>query len=80
MSKLFFLNGIASPGRVNLIGLGTVNLEDLSDDKALELYKKGCPYLAPTPEGFKILYPDAKPIQVSSIEKKVTSGKRRTKK
>lgn len=75
MSKLFFLNGIKSPGRVNLRGLGDVNLEDLTDEQAMKLYKENCPFLVPSPEGFKLLYPEAKPIEVTAIPTKPASRK-----
>jgi len=77
MSKLFYLNGIKPPGRVNLRGLGEVNLEDLSDEQALKVYKDGCPFLVPSPEGYKLLYPDAKPIEVSEIPKPAGRKKRK---
>lgn len=67
MSKLFALNGIASPGRVNLMKYGTVNLEDLPDEIAIEVYKSGCPFLAPLPEAYPILYPDMEPIVVKEL-------------
>jgi hypothetical protein len=67
MSKLFFLNGIKAPGRVNAKDLGEVNLEDLTDDQAMKLYKEGCPYLVPSPEGFNKLYPGSAPIAVSKL-------------
>jgi hypothetical protein len=67
MSKLFTLNGIKPPGRVNLMKFGTINLEDLSDEQAIEVYKSGCPFLLPTPEAMPILYPDSAPIKVEDI-------------
>lgn len=67
MSKLFALNGIKSPGRVNLMKFGTVNLEDLSDDDAIEVYKSGCPFLVPLPEAMPVLYPDIAPIKVQGM-------------
>ncbi|MBW6490837.1 MAG: hypothetical protein K0B15_06530 [Lentimicrobium sp.] len=68
MSKLFILNGIKSPGKVNLKRHGTVNLEDVSDDIAIELFKSGCPFLVPTKEYFELLYPDGMPFDVRDIE------------
>lgn len=76
MSKLFYLNGIKSPGRVNLKDLGDVNLEDISDEMALKLFNEGCPFLVPSPEGFKVLYPDLKVISVEKLAPK----KKRTRK
>lgn len=67
MSKLFALNGIKSPGRVNLIKFGTINLDDLSDEDAIEVYKSGCPFLVPLPETIPILYPDVAPIKVQDM-------------
>ena len=58
-SKLFTIIGIRHPGKVDLYQIGTVNLYDLPDDKLLEIYRaKACPYLKPTPEGLKIIYPE----------------------
>lgn len=83
MSKLFNLNGIKAPGRVNLMKFGTINLEDISDDDAIELYKSGCPFLVPVPEAIPILYPDQAPIKVEDIEikeEKIPQPKKRGKK
>ena len=71
MSRLFALNGIKSPGRVNLMKFGTVNLEDLSDDDAIEVYKSGCPFLVPLPEAMPVLYPDIAPIKVHELPPEV---------
>jgi len=68
MSRLFLLNGIKSPGRVNLLKHGTVNLEDLPDDIALEIYQAGCPFLIPSPEGKALLYPDVVQVTGEGIE------------
>ncbi|MBK6967069.1 MAG: hypothetical protein IPH20_24985 [Bacteroidales bacterium] len=73
MSRLFVLTGIQSPGKVNLRTHGTVNLEDISDELAIELFKAGCPFLYPTKEYFAVLYPDGFPICVSELkESKIT--------
>lgn len=79
MSKLFFLNGIKSPGLCNVRGLGEVNLEDLTDEQAIKLYKEGCPYLVPSPEGFKMLYPETAPIAVKEIKPAENKSSRKTK-
>jgi hypothetical protein len=63
MSKLFALAGIVSPGRVNLKNHGTVNLEDIPDELAIELFKSGCPFLYPTKEYFELLYPKGMPVE-----------------
>jgi hypothetical protein len=68
MSRLFVLTGIQSPGKVNLRRHGTVNLEEISDELAIELFKAGCPFLYPTKEYFAVLYPDGFPICVSDLE------------
>ena len=65
--KRFKLIGIASPGRVNLMEVGTIELENISDEMAEKLYKDGCPYLEPTPEGRVHLFPDEKPILVEPL-------------
>ena len=80
MSKLFHLNGIKSPGRANVKGLGEVNLEDLTDDQAMKLYKEGCPYLVPSTEGFKKLYPESAPIAVKELKDPKPAAKNRTNK
>jgi hypothetical protein len=46
----FRLKGIVSPGRVNLHGVGTVELASLSDEQAEKLWREGCPYLEPAAE------------------------------
>lgn len=66
--KLFKLKGLQSPGRVNLLKIGTVELENISDAMAEQLYKDGCRYLEPTPEGRKHLFPNEKPILVEKLE------------
>lgn len=48
--------------------LGTVDLENLSDENAIEVYKSGCPFLTPSLEGYAFLYPDMAPIGVRDIE------------
>jgi hypothetical protein len=80
MSKLFYLSGIKSPGRVNIKNKGDINLEDLTDQEAIELYKTGCPFLVPSPEGFKKLYPDKKPISVNNLQPVKKRSNRKTNK
>ncbi len=41
----FRLKGIVYPGRVNLPGVGTVELALLPDEQAEKLWQEGCPYL-----------------------------------
>lgn len=78
MTRLFELNGIKAPGKVDLYKIGVINLVDLSDDQAIEIYKQGCPFLRPTAEGMKVLYPDQNPIEVKTFqtEKKPVAGKK----
>jgi len=64
----FRLKGIAYPGRVNLFRIGTVELANISDKLAEEIYKSGCPFLEPTPEYRKILFPEEIPITVKDIQ------------
>lgn len=64
----FRLKGLAHPGRVNLYQIGTVELANISDKLAEEIYKSGCPYLEPTPEYRKILFPEEIPITVKDID------------
>jgi len=66
--ELFRLTGIQWPGRVDLYKRGVVKLAELSDEEAMALYKEGIPYLEPTPQGRKILFPDEKPIEVKLIK------------
>ena len=63
----FRLKGIAHPGRVNLLKIGTVELANISDELALELWKSGCRYLEPVPEYRAELFPDEIPISVKPI-------------
>ncbi len=63
----FRLKGIAHPGRVNLFRIGTIELANISDKLAEEIYKSGCPYLEPTPEYRLILFPEETPIEVNPI-------------
>jgi len=48
--KKFRLKGIKAPGIVNLFGHGRVNLSEISDEKAEQLVKEGCPYLEKIPD------------------------------
>ena len=48
--KNFILSGIQPPGKVNLPGYGTIELEKIDDDLAEKLFKEGLPYLQPTPQ------------------------------
>jgi hypothetical protein len=41
----FRLKGIVYPGRVNLPGVGTVELALLPDEQVKKLWQEGCPYL-----------------------------------
>lgn len=66
----FRLKGITYPGRVDIYRRGIIVLGDISDELAEVLWKEGCPYLEPTPEGRIVLYPGEEPIRVKSIKKK----------
>ncbi len=66
--KLFRLTGIDYPGRVNLYKRGTIELADISDELAMILYKEGLPYLEPTPEGRKVIFPGEKTIEVRTLK------------
>lgn len=63
-SELFKLNGIVSPGRIEIFGHGTICLEYASDEVLKELHAKGCKFIAPTEKGLKELYPDKKCIEI----------------
>ena len=65
--KNFKLVGMKSPGRVNLLGFGTVELENVSDQLAENIYLSGCRYLQPTAEYFPVIHPDVKPIEIRPL-------------
>ena len=73
--KKFRLKGIAYPGRVDIYKRGIVVLGDISDELAEILFKEGCPFLEPTPEGRTVLFPGEEPIKVKPIKnmKKIQS-------
>jgi len=71
-TKLFRLKGIKEPGRVDVYKHGLVVLSEVDDKKAMQLYKEGVPYLEPTSEGRKKLFPGEKPIDISKIDLKKT--------
>ena len=66
----FRLKGIVFPGRVHHQKYGLINLSDLSDTLAEEIWKDGCPYLEPTPEGRKEMFPDEKEISIEPLPAK----------
>jgi hypothetical protein len=73
MGKLFERYGLNAPGRVNILLDGrfqTVAIDDLTDDKLQQLYENKCPYVQPTEEGRKILFPDEKKIEITSFSPK----------
>ena len=76
--KKFELVGLSSPGLVNLPGYGTISLEKLDDVTAEKLWRDGLPYLKPTPEYRKILFPDQKIIHQSPTPKQVKSPRPKT--
>lgn len=63
----FRLKGIAHPGRVNLFRIGTVELANIADELAEQIWRDGCPFLEPEPEYRKELFPDEIPIEVNTI-------------
>ena len=63
----FRLKGIAHPGRVNLFRIGTVELANISDELAEQIWRDGCPFLEPEPQYRQILFPDEIPITVKNI-------------
>jgi len=67
----FRLKNIQHPGRVHLYKRGEVNLADIDDNLAEELFKEGCPFIEPTPEGREKLFPGEKPIKVKPIKRGV---------
>jgi len=64
-----------SPRRADLKGRGIVQLDNLSDELAIELAKEGLSYIQLTPEGKKLLKPAAAPIEVKKIPPKPSVGK-----
>jgi len=65
--ELFRLVGLTHPGRVNVLKYGTIELANISDTVAIDLWRNGCPYLEPTDEGRKIFFPDEVKIDVEEI-------------
>jgi hypothetical protein len=62
----YVLNGISSPGRVDIFGMGVVELEKLPESVQEKLYKSGCRYLAPVPEEMLKQNPGMKKIDVKA--------------
>lgn len=65
--ELFRLTGLQHPGRVNVLKYGTIELANISDKVAIDLWRNGCPYLELTDEGRKIFYPNEVKIDVEEI-------------
>ncbi|HNW54379.1 MAG TPA: hypothetical protein PKN21_08935 [Bacteroidales bacterium] len=65
--ELFRLVGLHHPGRVNVLKYGTIELANVSDQVAVDLWRNGCPYLEPTEEGRKIFFPNEVKIDVEEI-------------
>lgn len=61
--KKFRLKGIIAPGRIHHQKYGIINLYDVSDAIAEELWKEGVPYIEPTAEGRKMMFPREKEIK-----------------
>lgn len=61
----FRLKGIAAPGIVDMYKHGRVVLSEISDEKAEELIKDGCPYLEPVPDA----PPPKRPIEADRLGK-----------
>ncbi len=81
--RLFRRHGLNPPGKINTWLDGhfqTVRLDDLPDDKLKQLYENKCPYVQPTQAGRKVLFPDEKSIEVTTINFKKISEKQKVKK
>ena len=73
--KKFELVGLKSPGTINLPELGTIDLEKVDDAQAEKLWRSGLPYLKPTPEYRRVLFPAEKPLdEVVEMPKTKPSG------
>jgi len=77
-SRYFRIEGIRSPGRVNVLinrnpmKFGEVKLFDLNDEQLWRIYKAGeCPYIFLTEAGYKKYFPSKKII---SNEKIINKG------
>jgi len=67
MGKVYNLKP-GSPRRADLKGRGIVQLDNVSDELAIELAKEGLSYIQLTPEGKKLLKSEAAPIVVKLIK------------
>jgi hypothetical protein len=76
--KKFELIGMKPPGKVNLPGYGTIDLETIDDTLAEKLWRDGLPYVKPTPEYRKVLFPEQKIIKQSPAPKQVKPAKPKT--
>jgi len=65
--KKFRLKGLVHPGRVNVLRFGTVELANVSDEIAEQIWKQGCPFLEPVPEFRAEFFPNQIPIEVKPI-------------
>lgn len=72
--KRFEIYGIARPAKVYFPGLGEIVLDKLTDEKAEELFLKGCPFLKPVPEYRHKLNPAEKPIVTTPLPLPQTGG------
>lgn len=66
--ELFQLKGIKSPGKVDVYKHGQVELENISDEFAEELWRAGCPFLGLTEKGIQKFFPERTAINVAPIK------------
>jgi hypothetical protein len=76
--KYFSITGCKSfvmPG----IGLFDRDNDSLDPEKLKRAYDKGCPFIAPTPEGVDKYYPNMKKIEPAETPKEVLGKKNKNK-
>jgi hypothetical protein len=67
-STLFALKNIASPGRIDIMHRGIVNLEDMSDEELEKLWFAKFPYIQLTEAGMAKYTPEVKPIRTEALK------------
>ncbi len=65
--KKFELIGIKPPGRVNLPGMGTIDLCKIDDTLAEKLYRQGLPFIRPTAMARRHMHPKEKPMDTGPM-------------
>lgn len=87
MPRYFRIEGIRSPGRVNVLikkdppKFGEVKLFDLTDEQLWRIYQAGeCPYIFLTEAGYKKYFPSKKIISNEKIINKKNPPKEPAKK